>query len=64
MVVSERELKRCGKCGRPMVLERVVPKFGPLPEVQTYKCLWCGNIVAVEDENSVPDRRPIPRDYL
>jgi hypothetical protein len=28
-----------------MVLVRVAPKFGPLPEVRTYKCVQCGRIV-------------------
>jgi hypothetical protein len=28
-----------------MVLERVMPKFGPLPEICTYRCLRCGEMV-------------------
>ena len=34
--------KYCPKCATVMVLERVAPKFGPLPEQRTYKCLQCG----------------------
>jgi hypothetical protein len=28
-----------------MVLERIVPKLGPLPELRKYKCLKCGTLV-------------------
>jgi len=28
-----------------MVLHRVKPKLGPLPELRTYKCLRCGCMV-------------------
>jgi hypothetical protein len=37
--------KYCPKCTTLMVLERVVPKFGPLPELRTYKCLRCGCVI-------------------
>jgi hypothetical protein len=37
--------KYCPKCATLMVLERVVPNFGPLPEIRTYKCLRCGSVV-------------------
>jgi hypothetical protein len=38
-------LKYCAACASMMVLVRVAPKFGPLPEVRTYKCVQCGRIV-------------------
>jgi len=28
-----------------MVIERVTPEFGPLPEMRIYKCLRCGSVV-------------------
>src|SRR5262245_25352816 len=34
--------KYCPRCKTLMVLARVAPKFGPLPELRTYKCLQCG----------------------
>ena len=37
--------KYCPKCNTMMVLERIAPKFGPLPELRTYKCLQCGCMV-------------------
>jgi hypothetical protein len=42
---SEEARKYCAKCATLMVLERVMPKFGPLPEIRTYRCLRCGAIV-------------------
>jgi hypothetical protein len=38
-------LKYCSQCTTMMVLVRVAPKFGPLPEVRTYKCVQCGRVV-------------------
>ncbi len=40
----------CPSCNVAMVLERVAPKLGPLPELRTYKCLKCGNVVSYEIE--------------
>jgi hypothetical protein len=37
--------KYCPRCATMMVLERVAPRFGPLPELRTYKCLHCGCVV-------------------
>jgi hypothetical protein len=37
-------------CRTLMVLERAVPKFGPLPESRTYKCIQCGCVIE-EDIN-------------
>lgn len=37
--------KYCPKCMTLMVLERVAPAFGPLPELRTYKCLHCGCVI-------------------
>ena len=37
--------KYCAKCATLMVLERVLPRFGPLPEIRLYKCLRCGSMV-------------------
>ena len=37
--------KYCPKCAALMVLERVMPSFGPLPEIRIYKCLRCGSVV-------------------
>jgi hypothetical protein len=37
--------KYCPKCLTLMVLERVAPASGPLPELRTYNCLHCGCVV-------------------
>ena len=37
--------KYCAKCAVLMVLERIMPKFGPLPEIRSYRCLRCGSMV-------------------
>jgi hypothetical protein len=37
--------KYCAQCAALMVLERLMPKFGPLPEIRIYKCLRCGSVV-------------------
>ena len=37
--------KYCPKCAALMVLERVMPAFGSLPEIRVYKCLRCGSVV-------------------
>jgi len=37
--------KYCPRCAALMVLERVMPTFGPLPEIRIYKCLRCGSVV-------------------
>jgi hypothetical protein len=37
--------KYCAKCAALMVLERVMPRFGPLPETRLHKCLRCGSMV-------------------
>jgi hypothetical protein len=43
---SKREAhKYCPTCRTLMVLARVAPKFGPLPELRTYKCLKCGCVI-------------------
>ena len=41
----------CPSCKVVMVLERVAPKLGPLPELRTYKCLKCGKLVSYEIEH-------------
>ena len=42
--------KRCPSCGKSMLLERVLPKFGELPERWIYKCLACGNVLKHESD--------------
>jgi hypothetical protein len=42
--------KYCPRCTTILALERVLPKFGPLPELRTYKCLRCGCVVEEDVE--------------
>ena len=37
--------KFCAKCAALMVLERLMPKFCPLPETRVYRCQRCGSVV-------------------
>jgi hypothetical protein len=41
-------LKYCPRCTTVLVLQRITPKLGPLPELRTYKCLQCGCVVEEE----------------
>jgi len=34
----------CEECGQGMELVRVTPRFGALPELQTFRCAACGNV--------------------
>jgi RNase P subunit RPR2 len=42
--------KYCSRCAAMMVLVRVAPRFGSLPELRTYKCLRCGCVVEEDIE--------------
>jgi hypothetical protein len=35
----------CPNCGQPMMLARVTPRFGGLPELHTFECRPCGAIL-------------------
>jgi hypothetical protein len=41
-------LKYCPRCATVLVLQRITPKLGPLPELRIYKCLQCGCVVEEE----------------
>jgi hypothetical protein len=42
--------KYCPRCAAMMVLVRVAPRFGSLPELRTYKCLRCACVVEEDVE--------------
>jgi hypothetical protein len=48
MFVQEGDQKHCAQCRTIMVLERVAPKLGSLPELRTYKCPKCGRVIKCE----------------
>jgi hypothetical protein len=33
-----------------MAILRIVPKLGGLPELTTYRCIDCGDVMTLEDE--------------
>ena len=33
---------RCAHCRAPMAIDRIVPRYGVLPELRRYKCRGCG----------------------
>jgi hypothetical protein len=34
----------CRLCGRPMTLERILPKVGAMPEILVYHCALCNEV--------------------
>jgi ribosomal protein S27AE len=38
----------CPECGAVMMLARITPRFMVLPELQSYKCPRCGNVLTWE----------------
>lgn len=40
----------CSRCHRYMILVRRVPRLGALPELDTYRCTVCGDVVTVEHD--------------
>ena len=40
----------CSRCGGPMRQYRLTPKLGGLPELVTYMCIVCGDVVTEMDE--------------
>ena len=35
-------------CGEPMKLVKSIPRIGPYPELQTYRCERCHNVETIE----------------
>ena len=48
--VSELGASRSSSCGAVMRIVRVVPKLGGLPELPTFRCLNCGEVLTREHE--------------
>lgn len=56
--LASPELPLCPNCGTPMVLARISPRFGGLPELHTFQCKPCSVVfteVATGDGSS-PER--------
>jgi hypothetical protein len=43
-----QDQKQCPRCITMMLLERILAKFGPLPELRTYRCPECHCVVEEE----------------
>jgi hypothetical protein len=43
-----QDQKQCPRCMTMMLLERILAKFGPLPELHTYRCPECRCVVEEE----------------
>jgi predicted RNA-binding Zn-ribbon protein involved in translation (DUF1610 family) len=41
-------LLTCPVCGSAMKLARIIPKLGGLPELRTFQCASCGEVVTIE----------------
>jgi transposase-like protein len=37
----------CPNCGNAMRLAHTVPKFGGLPELQSFRCFYCNEVLTV-----------------
>jgi predicted nucleic-acid-binding Zn-ribbon protein len=46
--IGRRDLKQCPRCGKTMLLEQEMAKFGPLPEARRYRCPECRCVVEEE----------------
>ena len=55
----------CPNCGRVMMLARITPRVGGLPELQTFQCRPCGVALteAVDDRIERPEARGDTRQY-
>jgi hypothetical protein len=42
----------CPQCSGDMVLARIFPRFSPHPELRTFQCIDCGQMVTIEIEES------------
>jgi hypothetical protein len=47
---DENDPLKCPDCSGPMKIARVTPKFGGLPELRTYQCVECEEVVTVESK--------------
>ena len=47
---SEAIVVACPSCGGTMKLAKVPPKLGDLPELLTFQCLNCNEVMTIEDE--------------
>jgi transposase-like protein len=45
---DEPDEPRCPKCERSMTLVRTFPKMGGFPELRSYRCTACEEMVTVE----------------
>jgi hypothetical protein len=41
---TSRHSPICLLCGRPMKLERILPKVGAMPEILVYHCAACNEV--------------------
>ena len=49
---TDAKTPHCTSCGKPMKLARVTPRFGGLPELQTFECRLCGSVVTEPIDDS------------
>jgi len=42
----------CPRCGKPMRLARSIPGIGALPELLTFACKECGEVITVAKEDA------------
>jgi len=43
---------QCNRCGASMKLVRTTPKFGAVPELQTFRCETCGHVDTIETDDN------------
>ena len=42
MTHERTQTPSCPSCGKPMLLARIIPGIGGLPELRVYSCRQCG----------------------
>jgi len=51
----------CPICGMAMVLVRIDPRVASFSELHTYRCFTCGDVRAIEHENTNYHPAPVQR---
>jgi hypothetical protein len=54
----EMEIAACPACGARMSLTGIVPRFGGLPELRTFRCGHCGETETYEEVSGSARLRP------
>jgi predicted RNA-binding Zn-ribbon protein involved in translation (DUF1610 family) len=54
-MTDDGPVRDCPKCGQQMKLARITPKIGPHPNLLSFKCDNCGEVVTTIDDGDRQD---------